>query len=170
MKSLIHATTVILLLSSCSGYVDRYEKHVEKRDQIYCYKSLAATTCYDEPYEVDDARLVNYFGPQPSRHERKSEEAVSQPVPPPSVSYWVKDPEPVPRAAPHGDFSGRPWLVDGYDQLAAKDRDTSGTIAFLKRIDKRATDGRSSRGDHDHLIAKTRRIHGGSYFRSDANK
>ena len=170
MTRLIQFTAATLFLSSCSGYVDRYEEQVVKRDPIYCYKSLAATTCYEEPHEVDGARLVNYFGPHPSRHEKKPEETVSQPVPPPSISYWVKDPEPIPRAAPYGDFSGRPWLVEGYDQLAEKERDTSGTIAFLRRIGRTAADERSSEGGHEQLMAKTRRILGGSYFRSEINK
>ncbi len=34
-------------------------------DPIYCYRSLSAPMCYDEPREGQESRLVGYFGPRP---------------------------------------------------------------------------------------------------------
>jgi hypothetical protein len=67
---------------------------------IYCYQSLVAIDCYPTPNHLDERRLVSYTGPAP--------ETYPKPLPPPEpklyapeqVSYWVKDPEPVPTAAP----------------------------------------------------------------------
>ncbi|MCW9034896.1 MAG: hypothetical protein OQJ97_11810 [Rhodospirillales bacterium] len=57
---------VILLTSAC-GYVSEYEKSVSDFEPTYCYKSLAGVECYEEPYHRDKRRLVNYFGPSPTR-------------------------------------------------------------------------------------------------------
>ncbi|MDP6173478.1 MAG: hypothetical protein QGF09_04850 [Rhodospirillales bacterium] len=94
-KGVILATAAVL--SGCS-YVDSYEEAVHDREPIYCYQSLAAVECYRTPDHTDEKRLVNYFGPHPSRHERQETEEPKLKAPPP-ISKWVKDTEPVPRAA-----------------------------------------------------------------------
>ena len=38
---------------------------VHSAEPIYCYRTLSAPTCYDEPREGDEFRLVGYFGPRP---------------------------------------------------------------------------------------------------------
>jgi len=34
-------------------------------EPIYCYRSLSAPMCFDEPREGEESRLVSYFGPRP---------------------------------------------------------------------------------------------------------
>lgn len=91
-KSFILAA--VLALGGC-GYVDSYEEAVYDREPIYCYQSLAGVECFKEPNPTDEKRLVNYFGPHPSRYAR-AERVEPKLVAPPPVAFWVKDPEPVP--------------------------------------------------------------------------
>jgi len=127
-------------LSACS-YVDEYERQVTDWEPVYCYKSLAATTCYREPKHSDNLRLVNYYGPHPSRYD--APEPLKEPdfKAPEPVDYWVKDAEPVPRAMPHGDLADRPWLTtEGREeQLSMRElrllsASGAGTQALLRRI------------------------------------
>lgn len=127
-------------LGACS-YVDEYERQVSDWEPVYCYKSLAATQCYREPKHADSLRLVNYYGPHPSRYDAPAPLAEPNFKAPEMVNYWVKDAEPVPRAMPHGDPADRPWLTaDGRDQqrdlehISALKASDTGTIALLRRI------------------------------------
>ncbi len=53
--------------------------------------------CYEIPNHRDERRLVNYFGPHPSRYERlKPPPRLS---PPPPVDFYVRDAESVPSPA-----------------------------------------------------------------------
>jgi len=96
MWSKISAGWLLSLLAAC-GYVNKYEEAVYDMEPVYCYQSIGKATCYDKPSAVDGRRLVNYFGPHPSRYN------VEQPEPfdasdleaPPEIDVWVKDPEPV---------------------------------------------------------------------------
>lgn len=80
-------------LSAC-GYVNDYEKAVYDHERSYCYKSLGGVTCYDEPFYRDERRMVNYYGPHPSRYDApEREEYELPPGAEPAASYY-KDPEP----------------------------------------------------------------------------
>lgn len=127
-------------LSAC-GYVDEYEKQVHDWEPTYCYKSLAAVQCYREPKHSDSLRLVNYFGPHPSRYD--APEPLKEPnfKAPEMVNYWVKDPEPIPRPMAKGDLTDRPWLTaEGRTEAAdirrirTLEASGAGTRAFLRRI------------------------------------
>ena len=92
-RPLIALFALALPLSAC-GYVNEYEKAVYDFEPAYCYKSLGGITCYDEPYHRDGRRLVNYYGPHPSRYD--APEKAEYELPPgskPAKSYY-KDPEP----------------------------------------------------------------------------
>jgi len=82
-------------LAAC-GYVNKYEEAVYDMEPVYCYQSLGKATCYDKPSALDERRLVNYFGPHPSRYDVEKPEPldVSDLEAPPEVENWVKDPEP----------------------------------------------------------------------------
>ena len=56
--------------------------------------------CFKEPRFADERRLVNYYGPDPSRYDRPDDPDVPQLQAPKEVDYWVKDEEPVPKAVP----------------------------------------------------------------------
>ena len=140
LKKIGSALVFAVSLSAC-GYVDEYERRVHDWEPTYCYKSLAAVQCYREPKHSDNLRLVNYFGPHPSRFEAPEPLAEPNFKAPEMVNYWVKDPEPIPRAAPRGDLSDRPWLTEegraaqaNVAELRRLNRSGTGTRAFLRRI------------------------------------
>ncbi len=110
MFKVLGVSLALLSLTACAQK-SAYEAAVEDLEPRYCYKSLAGVTCYDKPYHRDAKRLVNYFGPAPQRYEQPAAAPKPQYFAPESVNYWVKDPEPVPAAAPSGDLSDRPWLT-----------------------------------------------------------
>lgn len=108
-KSLVIGLAV-LSATACTQKT-AYEAAVEDMEPRYCYKSLAGVTCYEKPFHRDEKRLVNYFGPAPKRYEKPEVAPKPKYYAPESVNYWVKDPEPIPAAAPTGDLADRPWLT-----------------------------------------------------------
>ena len=86
------------LLGAC-GYVSEYEKAVYDYEPAYCYRSLAGVQCYKSPNHRDERRLVNYFGPHPSRYERPEPLPPPRLLPPPPVDFYVRDAEPIPSPA-----------------------------------------------------------------------
>lgn len=104
------AGLAILSLSACAQK-SAYEAAVEDLEPRYCYKSLAGVTCYEKPYHRDEKRLVNFFGPAPKRYEKPATLPEPRRDAPEAITYWVKDPEPIPTPAPRGDLADRPWLT-----------------------------------------------------------
>ena len=90
---------LVSVLGAC-GYVSEYEKAVYDWEPTYCFKSIGKVVCYKEPYHRDEKRLVNYFGPDPSRYDKPEPPERAPHAPPQMVNYWVKDAEPIPRPAP----------------------------------------------------------------------
>ena len=82
------------LLGGC-GYVDAYEEAVYDEEPIYCYQSLANVECYKEPNHRDKRRMVNYYGPQPTRYDESDTLEMPELAAPEEIEYWVKDPEPM---------------------------------------------------------------------------
>ena len=95
MRKSYLCASFLALLSGC-GFVDKYEESVHQMEPIYCYQSLGAVECLRQPYRRDDLRLVNYFGPHPSRTDAPERPKIRLFAPPP-VAHWVKDPEPIPK-------------------------------------------------------------------------
>jgi hypothetical protein len=83
------------VLSAC-GYVDKYEEAVYEMEPRYCYKQLGGIQCYREPVHRDAERLVNYYGPHPSRYDTPSPPDRLEPTAPPPVAFYVRDEEPLP--------------------------------------------------------------------------
>ncbi len=115
-----------VLLGAC-GYVSEYEKAVYEWEPTYCYQSIGTVACYKEPYHRDERRLVNYFGPDPSRYDKPDAPEQAPHAPPEMVNYWVKDAEPVPRPAAHGKLANLPWL----DPVTAKADTERKELAWL---------------------------------------
>jgi len=115
----------LMIIVACAGFLDAcaqksaYEAAVEDYEPTYCYKSLAGVSCYKKPYFRDERRLVNYFGPAPERYGRPAPPPEQKLFAPKASNYWVKDPEPIPRAAPQGDLADRPW-IGGANEVAVK--------------------------------------------------
>ena len=112
MKRVLTALTVIapaVLLAAC-GYVSEYEKGVYDYDPVYCYQSLAEIQCFDKPNHRDEKRLVNYYGPAPSRFGRPEPPAPAIHHAPPPVDFYIRDREPIPEPAPPRKTTSLPWL------------------------------------------------------------
>ena len=88
------STGILLLLTAC-GHVSEYEKAVYDMEPVYCYQSIGNASCYDKPKHADERRLVNYFGPSPTRYDRPEAPEERELAPPPEIKTWVKDAEPV---------------------------------------------------------------------------
>jgi hypothetical protein len=94
--TLIAATA---LLGAC-GNVDRYEAGVYHYQPTYCYQSIGAVRCYRTPNHRDEKRLVNYYGPSPTRYDKPAPPPKRVLYAPPPVPFYVRDPEPVPQPVP----------------------------------------------------------------------
>ncbi|MFP6736168.1 MAG: hypothetical protein VB959_20325 [Rhodospirillales bacterium] len=104
MNKILMPVGLLMVLSGC-GFVDSYEEAVYDLDPVYCYQSLAGVQCHAKPNHADKRRLVNYYGPHPSRYEAPAPVPVPELQAPPPVPFWVRDPEPVPK--PFLKMSGR---------------------------------------------------------------
>lgn len=143
-RKIIFGATLTVGLAAC-GHVDEYERRVYDHEPVYCYKSLAGTSCYREPKHSDERRLVNYFGPHPSRYEKPEPAPAPVLQAPEMVNYWVKDPEPIPRPAATGDLTDRPWLTEegradaeATRALIERQGSVQGTRAFLRHLSDNA--------------------------------
>ncbi len=140
MRRVLVVIAMAGVLGACAQK-SAYEASVEEMEPVYCYKSLAGVNCYKEPYHRDGRRLVNYFGPAPERYDAPEPVEVPELSAPKSVNYWVKDAEPIPRAAPTGDLADRPWLdkkappAQVADQPSAGGKE-AGLASFLASIMK----------------------------------
>ena len=103
------AITPVALLAAC-GYVSEYEKGVYDYEPVYCYQSLAGIQCFDKPNHRDEKRLVNYYGPAPTRYDRPELPAPATLHAPPAVDFYVRDREPIPEPAPPRETTHLPWL------------------------------------------------------------
>ncbi len=73
MRNTLVLTAVAALVGAC-GYLSAYEEAVYDIEPVYCYQSLGQSVsgveCYKTPKHRDERRLVNYYGPHPSRYDR----------------------------------------------------------------------------------------------------
>ena len=118
----MHKTIPLLfalsLLGACAN-MSEYEKQVEDYEPVYCYRSIGAVQCFDKPNHRDEKRLVNYFGPAPHRYDRPQPvEEFTNHQAPPSVGYWVKDPEPVPQPSHAYQRETMPWRTEAPTPMA----------------------------------------------------
>ncbi len=131
---------VLAFVGAC-GTIDAYEEAVHDWEPTYCYKSIGGVECFRQPYHRDERRLVNYFGPHPSRFDKPEAPEPAPHSAPEMINYWVKDPEPVPRPAPTGKVSELPWLDPALVREEADKREFArveanpeGTHALLKQM------------------------------------
>ncbi len=99
MRNTLFLTAVGVLVGAC-GNVSEYEKAVYDIEPVYCYQALGRSVsgieCYKTPNHRDERRLVNYYGPHPSRYDRPEPPPPPTLSAPPSVDFYVRDPEPIP--------------------------------------------------------------------------
>ncbi len=99
VKSAALAAFAILAAGGCTSYESAYERAVYDAEPVYCYQSLGAVDCHRTPHRRDDARLVNYYGPAPSRTAPSKLHKAAKPQPPPPGEATTE--ERVAMAAPH---------------------------------------------------------------------
>jgi hypothetical protein len=87
------AFAAAVALAAC-GHVDAYEEAVYDLEPTYCYQSIGKAVCFREPYHRDAERLVNYYGPHPSRYDAPPAPPAPVLIAPADTGVWVKDPEP----------------------------------------------------------------------------
>lgn len=80
------ALVAIPCLAGCTSFESEYEKGVYDYEPLYCYQALGGVDCHREPHHRDAARLVNYYGPAPSKYDAPAPPEVSPPQPPPKVT------------------------------------------------------------------------------------
>ncbi len=80
--------------AGCGGYVSAYEAAVFDFEPVYCYRNLGDVDCHAAPVYRDRRRLVNYFGPSPTRTAAPETPDIRLYPPPPVFWFW-RDPEPV---------------------------------------------------------------------------
>jgi hypothetical protein len=80
MKRFLALSAAALALGACVTDT-RYEKAVAAYEPAYCYQSLGAVTCHDEPNFRDERRMVNFYGPSPRHYDRPSPEPEFRRVP-----------------------------------------------------------------------------------------
>lgn len=136
-RTLVALVAAAVTLAAC-GYVDRYEEQVYDWDPVYCYESIGKVQCYREPYHRDQRRLVNYYGPHPSRYDAPPPPDRAELQPPEMIDTWVKDPEPAVEAA-------KPLTYDDVFRKRAALKPlppgttTPGTSALLRNVEKQLT-------------------------------
>ncbi len=86
VKSAALAAFAILVATGCTSYESAYERAVYDEEPVYCYQSLGSADCYRTPHRRDDARLVNYYGPAPTRTAPPRLSKAARPQPPPAPS------------------------------------------------------------------------------------
>lgn len=86
----------LALLAGCTSYESAYERRVYDYEPVYCYQSLGAVSCYREPRPRDARRLVNYYGPAPSKYPQPEPAEEREPQPPPKTDRYSVAPEPDP--------------------------------------------------------------------------
>ncbi len=131
MRNTLSLTAVGVLVGAC-GYLSEYEKAVYDIEPVYCYQSIGQSVsgveCYKTPKHRDERRLVNYYGPHPSRYDRPEPPPPPTLSAPPSVDFFVRDPEPIPepapprgrsKPAPAGDLKAEPAAGDTSEGQAA---------------------------------------------------
>ena len=104
-----------ILVAGCGSYDSPYEQGVYDYDPVYCYRNIGGVSCFDTPHHRDERRLVNYYGPSPDGYDRPEPPPKPRLDPPPVANYYVRDPAPIPRPAPHGALDDRPWLSFGFE-------------------------------------------------------
>ncbi len=116
--SLAVVALAVLLTAGCTSYELAYERAVTDYEPVYCYQSLGGVTCHREPNHRDARRLVNYYGPAPSKYEAPERPDPAEPAPPPDGGAAVRDPEPKPQAVRPG---SAPTAVAPANAVAARD-------------------------------------------------
>jgi hypothetical protein len=94
-----------LLTSGCTSYESAYERSVTDYEPVYCYQSLGGVTCHRQPNHRDARRLVNYYGPAPSKYEPAEPTELAELAAPPEGGTAVRDAEPKVVAVRPGDVT-----------------------------------------------------------------
>lgn len=82
---LLAVPAAVLGTAACTSYEGAYEEAVYDQEPVYCYRSLADVACHRSPDFKDERRLVNYYGPAPSKYKRPKPPPMAELQPPPPM-------------------------------------------------------------------------------------
>ena len=99
------AHVAILCLAACTSFESEYEKGVHEYEPLYCYQTLGSVDCHRKPHHQDAARLVNYYGPAPSKYKPPKPPEENPLRPPPKGTAKHAEPEPTVAADTNADGS-----------------------------------------------------------------
>ncbi|MFO1154865.1 MAG: hypothetical protein U1E42_14575 [Rhodospirillales bacterium] len=121
-----------LLTGGCTSYESAYERSVTDYEPIYCYQSLGGVTCHRQPDHRDARRLVNYYGPAPSKYDAPNAPELAQLASPPKGGKVVRDAEPRVTAARPDDGTAV-TASGGTTKVMASTKDGEATKMVLVR-------------------------------------
>lgn len=98
-RRLLALAAILTTTAGCSGDESAYARAVADYEPVYCYRSLAAVTCHARPDPRDARRLVNFYGPAPSRYPAAASPKLATPGPPPAADPAEGAAEPLPATA-----------------------------------------------------------------------
>jgi hypothetical protein len=115
------AHVAILSLAACTSFESEYEKGVYDYEPLYCYQTLGGVDCHRQPHHQDAARLVNYYGPAPSKYKQPKPPEEHRLRPPPKVSAAASEtPQSRPSAESDAEDGGGPG--DNSEPAAAEEK------------------------------------------------
>jgi hypothetical protein len=88
------ALIALLCLAGCTSFESEYEKGVYDYEPLYCYQTLGGVDCHRQPHHRDAARLVNYYGPAPSKYKPPKQPDENPLRAPPKATATDQGPEP----------------------------------------------------------------------------
>ena len=108
MKSMwgrVIVLSVPLVMAACTAEreMSRSITNLTIEEPRYCYQYSVGRdgiVCYVTPVHRDERRLVGYTGPPPSHYPKPTPKPEPKLYAPAAVTYWVKDAELIPEAAP----------------------------------------------------------------------
>lgn len=95
------AWLLLAMLCACTSYESAYVRSVYNYEPVYCYQSLGTVSCYREPRPRDARRLVNYYGPAPSKYPQPEPAEQRELQPPPETNRYSIAPQPDPADPDH---------------------------------------------------------------------
>jgi hypothetical protein len=117
MRPRIHlawpALVALLCLAACTSFESEYEKGVYDYGPLYCYQSLGGVDCHRKPHHRDAARLVNYYGPAPSKYKLPKPPEEIPLRAPPKATATDHGPEPTAAADTDADNGSGPGDKSG---------------------------------------------------------
>jgi hypothetical protein len=120
--NLVWPALVALPCLGCTSFESEYEKGVYDYEPLYCYQTLGGVDCHRKPSHRDAARLVNYYGPAPSKYKPPKQPDQIPLRAPPKVSTAAAYQDPEPPAAADTDAENSSGAGEKGEAVAAEQK------------------------------------------------